>query len=393
MAVALSKRVGGVGTSQHAIIKFPSTAGFKGYKQFFSKESVAHPAKINLNLLRYIIETYTSRGEVILDPMAGTFSTPILASLLGRDGVGVDLEERFVKMGLVNKELTEKQASLMKKGRITVLHGDARHLSSVLQEVDSIITSPPYAEMNKRERSEEEYATWHKDDLQPINKRIGGTFSDNVNNLGNLKYGEVDSIITSPPYSESMTKKRKGYTTFPKLSRTRHMGDESSDENIGNLRHGDIDAVITSPPYENQVHPSIGGIQAREDSGEAEQLGYSKPGCLMPVGYSKESENIGNLKGETYLSAMKQVYAEMYMVLKPKGKAVLVVKNFIRNKSVVDLAGDTIRLMESVGFKLADHVLFKLPQLSFWRILYKKKYPEVDTSGIEYEHVLVFMKM
>jgi hypothetical protein len=37
--------------------------------------------------------------------------------------------------------------------------------------------------------------------------------------------------------------------------------------------------VITSPSYENQVHESIGGIQACEDKVEAKKLGYSKPEC------------------------------------------------------------------------------------------------------------------
>jgi hypothetical protein len=37
--------------------------------------------------------------------------------------------------------------------------------------------------------------------------------------------------------------------------------------------------MITSPSYENQVHESIGGIQAREDKVEAKKLGYSKPKC------------------------------------------------------------------------------------------------------------------
>ena len=34
------------------ILFFNPTAGFKGYEQFFSSESVTHPAKANLNLLR-----------------------------------------------------------------------------------------------------------------------------------------------------------------------------------------------------------------------------------------------------------------------------------------------------------------------------------------------------
>ncbi|GAI78500.1 unnamed protein product, partial [marine sediment metagenome] len=30
------------------ILKFPSTAGFKGWKSFFTDDSITHPAKMNL---------------------------------------------------------------------------------------------------------------------------------------------------------------------------------------------------------------------------------------------------------------------------------------------------------------------------------------------------------
>lgn len=71
---------------------------------------------------------------------------------------------------------------------------------------------------------------------------------------------------------------------------------------------------------------------------------------------------------------------------------VLILKNFIRDKRVVDLVGDTLKLCETLGFELEDHLLFKLPSKSFWRILYAKKYPHVDCSDLQYEHVLVLKK-
>ena len=161
-----------------------------------------------------------------------------------------------------------------------------------------------------------------------------------------------------------------------------------SEENISRLPYGEVDSIITSPPYENQdSYQMYYGPRATNRKGDD-----SKTRVKKDYVKGESQENIGNLKSTSYLEAMRQVYAEMWKVLKPGGKAVIVVRNFIRNKKVVDLAGDTIKLCESVDFKLVEHVLFKLPQLSFWRILYRKKFPEVDVSGVEKEHVLVFKK-
>jgi hypothetical protein len=92
----------------------------------------------------------------------------------------------------------------------------------------------------------------------------------------------------------------------------------------------------------------------------------------------------------TYLSEMLKVYSEMFRVLKPNGKAVVVVKPFIRNKKVVDLPWHTWLLMQRVGFQLAKLYKLRLKQESFWRILYYKKHPEVPR--LRHEYVLVCRK-
>lgn len=162
-----------------------------------------------------------------------------------------------------------------------------------------------------------------------------------------------------------------------------------------------VNAVIMSPPYENTLHDDR--IQREERLNRLRVAGYDekylKASFMQPnqntaidQAYSDSKKNIGNLKGQSYWSEMDKVYSEAWKVLKPEGKMVLVLKNFIRNKKVVDLAGDTVKLVEKLGFTLEDHCLFKLPQKSFWRVLYAKKHPEVDAKDLDYEHILVFRK-
>ena len=78
-------------------LKLPSTAGFKPFCLFFSEESVSHPAKANLHLLYFLIKKYTEEGDVVADIMAGSGSTGVVASYLGRHSVLIELEEKFYR--------------------------------------------------------------------------------------------------------------------------------------------------------------------------------------------------------------------------------------------------------------------------------------------------------
>jgi hypothetical protein len=87
---------------------------------------------------------------------------------------------------------------------------------------------------------------------------------------------------------------------------------------------------------------------------------------------------------------MLKVYHEMYKVLKPGGLTIVVVKPYIRNKKIIDLSYYTYLLMERVGFTFEKLYKLRLRTMSFWRILYYKKYP--DIPKIAHEYVIVMKK-
>ena len=92
---------------------------------------------------------------------------------------------------------------------------------------------------------------------------------------------------------------------------------------------------------------------------------------------------------------MYKVYKECWKVLKDKGLLILILKPFIRNRRLIDLPGHTVKLCEKVGFRLVDKWLFRLPTMSFWRVLERKKWSGDKPYPIEmdYEWVLVFNKI
>ena len=69
---------------------------------------------------------------------------------------------------------------------------------------------------------------------------------------------------------------------------------------------------------------------------------------------------------------------------------ILVTKNFIRDKRIIRLDEDTIKLCEKAGFSFVERHHRKLPAQSFWRVIYYQKYPYVER--IEHEDILVFGK-
>jgi len=285
---------------------FPPTPAFGRYRPFL-EHAVAHPAKANTRLLEFLIEKYTRPGDVVLDPMAGTGSTGVVAALHGRNAVQVEIEEKFYEWMERAREKVEKHQTLAPKGRIVNIRGDARRLSELLSRADVVITSPPY------EGSLEGTTRHTRGGIPSRDPTLAQTGTYAV-----VLPGAGEDAPASP-----------------------------SPDNIGNLKSSDEEY---------------------------------------------EALNRGLIKGDrpTYLSEMLRVYSEIHKVLKPNGLAIIIVKPFIRNKRVVDLPWYTWLLMSKVGFKLEKLYKLRLKNLSFWRALYWRKYPEVPR--ISHEYVIVARK-
>jgi DNA modification methylase len=159
--------------------------------------------------------------------------------------------------------------------------------------------------------------------------------------------------------------------------------------NIGNLK-------MTT----DEIDPTI--IRLR-DHGRNDPKAGGNFGISLGHPYSYSDDNIGNLRSnknenkgssETYIDAMLKVYSGCYTVLKPGGRMIVIVKDFIRNFNVIRLHDHTRFLCEQCGFVFDEMLAFKLPTKSFWRTLYEKKHGDKvkDLELINYELVLVFHK-
>ena len=408
--------------------------------KYFSAGSFAHPAKMMLPLQRWLIEKYSKPGDVILDPMAGQ-GTLLISCTMGRHVIMVELESKFVQMQNDNWTKIQTLGPEMgySMGTATILQGDARKLPGVLADV--VITSPPYADTAARDRSKEASYDREKSGQYPKHGDLSISrgyqadvivssppFSEakfdkkhglkdltskgmkgrkawanrednnptNPENIANLPYGKLaDVIMTSPPYAETgasgnsrspFWERLANDPTSARYGREHHPsvgeGYSADPSNLGNLPYGNIDCVITSPPYEE------GGGHGGKATKCALEHKQPSMGQFTENLYSSRPDNIGNLKGESYLSAMLEVYQGCCRALRPQGLMILVTKNFIREKQEIRLDLDTIKLCEQAGFQFVERHYRKLTSQSFWRTIYRQKYP--DAPVLNKEDILVF---
>ena len=398
-------------------------------KQRFTSKSFAHPAKMVLPLQFWLIEHYSKPGDWILDPMAGS-GTLLVACSLSRHVILVELESKYVSMARENWKRIQQVGPEMlhMMGEARIKQGDARNLEGIL--VDYIITSPPYSEgVSAHQQMQGEIIKGYFKEIITKQKEPMKTYQhrqlpEDPDNIANLPYGNVSVIFTSPPYSEnpgtpslgSVNKDDWGKQGGDIVKRRGlERGYSPSPANIGNLPHGDIDVVISSPPYEASLEASSrhlkGGIPGRDKVlgqtgtyGSLEDAeivarkisrGFQSDKAILKIagsarGYAHNPNNIGNLQSQTYLGEMAKVYAQCYAVLKDGGIMCLVIKPFIRNRKVIHLENDTQRLCEEVGFQFQEMHYRKLTQQSFWRTIYHKRYPDVER--LDKEYILVFRK-
>ncbi|WP_063774887.1 TRM11 family SAM-dependent methyltransferase [Kitasatospora azatica] len=154
----------------------------------YSPASAAHPAKMLPAIAAHAIATYTTPGQLVLDPMCGIGTTLVEAVHLGRDAIGVELEGRWTAVAKANLNHARTSGAT---GRAEVRTGDARHAQSVIGEehygrAQLLLTSPPYgASVHGQVRATRETGR----------RGIGKFDTTYGNNPANLAHAPTDDLL------------------------------------------------------------------------------------------------------------------------------------------------------------------------------------------------------
>lgn len=63
--------------------------------QFPRETNLVHPTQKPINLMEYLVLTYTKKGETVLDFTSGSGSTLVACEITGRKWIGIELTEKY----------------------------------------------------------------------------------------------------------------------------------------------------------------------------------------------------------------------------------------------------------------------------------------------------------
>lgn len=107
------------------------------------------------------------------------------------------------------------------------------------------------------------------------------------------------------------------------------------------LPESSVDLVVTSPPYWDILN------QKRTADGK------------IIRNYSSDKEDLGNIPDyEEFLSDLKNVYTEVFKVMKPGARCVAVVMDIRKKDKFYPLHEDQSRIMREIGFELDEYVIW-----------------------------------
>ncbi|MBM4165734.1 MAG: site-specific DNA-methyltransferase [Ignavibacteria bacterium] len=121
------------------------------------ENEILHPAKYPESLVKEFIEFFTKKGEWVLDPFLGTGSTLVAAKSCGRNGIGIELLEKYFRIAKKRAQYNEEELGFVNEVSEIVLKGNSLKLKELFKEhhlektkIKYCITSPPYWNQLKR---------------------------------------------------------------------------------------------------------------------------------------------------------------------------------------------------------------------------------------------------
>ena len=96
-----------------------------------------HPATFSQYDIVRLIELFTKKKGIVLDPFVGVGSALLACNMTSRDGIGIDLNPQYI-------ELAKKRVSVSLFNKTSIICGDSLIEVDKLNKIDYCVTSPPY---------------------------------------------------------------------------------------------------------------------------------------------------------------------------------------------------------------------------------------------------------
>lgn len=381
-----------------------------------------YPAKFIPQLVQQLIKKYAPNGdEVICDPFGGCGTTLVEAKITGRKSIGFDINP-IAKL-ITQVKVTPVSPKLLKKYRTEFLVNHKRAKGGTIKHHSRIsywFDTPTVHALD------EIYLSIRSIKNQEVRRFFLCAFSHNLKNcsrwlMKSIK-PQIDPEKEIPKPLESFLRHldsmiRKNEEFYNELKESKHLSvpalmyRRDSTQTLP-LKNGSIDMIITSPPYvtsyeyadlhqlsllwfgDDPRHFKKWHKFSNEFSDFRKQfIGTSYKNAKGKFFKSKIAEEIVTAIEKVdrplatdvsnYFSDMRKVFAEMHRILKPGGKACVIVGNTNMRGIEILNAEIAAEQMANLGFKkvafIKREILNKL--ITSWRDKNTGKFTSLDNPA------------
>lgn len=158
------------------------------------------------------------------------------------------------------------------------------------------------------------------------------------------------------------------------------IGDSTTDLN----RLGNVDYIVTSPPYHNILKNKSSGI--RSDNSDKGFRNGSRQGIEY---YSNKDNDLGNQNTyDEFLNLLSNVMTNCYNLLRDNRYCSVIMSDFTIDKKEVCVQGDIVKLMENIGFEFVGTTIL----LQDNKPLYPFGYPYAYKINHHHQNIMNFRK-
>ncbi len=139
------------------------------------------------------------------------------------------------------------------------------------------------------------------------------------------------------------------------------------------VKEKSVDLVVTSPPYWDILN------QKRTADGK------------IIRNYSSDTDDLGNIPDyDEFLADLKNVYTEVYQVMKPGARCIAVVMDIRKKDKFYPLHEDQSRIMREIGFELDEYVIWDRQR--DYNNMKTLGYPYVYRFNRVHEFICIYLK-
>lgn len=365
------------------------------------KRGISHPAhnthafaaKFPAQLPRLFIESLTKPGDVVLDPMSGSGTALVEAALLGRTGIGTDMDMLAVKLSRVKTSALDPRLVRLTINQIVIdatftYRSRTLDIESFLQKIYGPKVMA-FFDYWFRKDAIEQLACLVKEIRQITNPAIRNFCEVIFSSIIVTKSGGVSlarDLAHSRPHKDESKKTKNAIEFYAEKAKKALIAMEEFSKAPGRahvirgdarslpLAESTVDLIVTSPPYANAIdymrahkfslywlgldYDYLAELRKRYIGAEVRQDLESFPHRLASQIVKSVSEKDLRKAGILlrYFRDMERALSEMHHVLKPGKSAVIVVgSSTIRGIDVLthEVIGE---IAQAVGFNLVGMV-------------------------------------